>query len=278
MLEREQMIRLISLDLDGTLLDPSGAVTPAAKAAIAKARAAGIRVVLNTGRPIPEAFWFAQKAGCDDLLCALGGAALADREAGRIIRRWDIGQDSGRRVLELCLNREIELMIFAGDQILVDPFSKRSLEKTYPFPVFHRHAIVTEDPLAYLEEHKLPLTKLHGDQNPGRYPLGELAALPGIELTASNDHDFELVAAGVNKGRALALLSMMYGIPLCDCAAVGDSDNDLAMLRVVGTPIAMGNASRSVQDAACRVVPSNEEEGVSQAILSCLDSTFSLHT
>lgn len=272
------MIRLISLDLDGTVLDPSGAVTPATKAAIAKARSAGVRVVLNTGRPIPEAFWFAEQTGCDSLVCALGGAVLADSAANRVIRRWDIAQDSGRRALELCLKKEIELMIFAGDQILVDPFSKQSLVKTYPFSAFHDHAIVTEDPLSYLEEHKLPLTKIHGDRNPSRYPLQELAALPGIQLTASNDHDFELVAAGVDKGRALALLAMMYGIPLCQCAAVGDSDNDLAMLRVVGAPIAMGNASRTVQDAACRVVPSNEEEGVSQAILSCLDVASSLCT
>lgn len=195
------MIRLISLDLDGTLLDPSGAVTPAAKAAIAAARSAGVRVVLNTGRPIPEAFWFAREAGCDSLVCALGGGALADSATGQIIRRWDIPEPSGRQALELCLNRDIELMIFAGDQILMDPFSK-----------------------------------------------------------------------GVDKGRALALLSMMYGIPLCDCAGVGDSDNDLAMLQAVGTPIAMGNAAPAVKAAACRIAPSNAEDGVAQAILSCLEN------
>ena len=49
------MIRLIALDLDGTLLDPAGRITQASKDAIARARAAGVRVVLNTGRPIQEA-------------------------------------------------------------------------------------------------------------------------------------------------------------------------------------------------------------------------------
>ena len=48
------MIKLISLDLDGTLLDPAGQITPAAKEAIARAKAAGIRVVINTGRPAQE--------------------------------------------------------------------------------------------------------------------------------------------------------------------------------------------------------------------------------
>ena len=77
------MIGLISLDLDGTLLDPRGQITPAAKQAIVRARRAGVRVVLNTGRPIPEAIWFSREAGCDALLSCLGGAALAGVRAGR---------------------------------------------------------------------------------------------------------------------------------------------------------------------------------------------------
>ena len=81
------MIKLIALDLDGTLLDPSGRITPGAKEAIARARAAGVRVVLNTGRPIPEAIWFAREAGCDNLISCLGGAALVDGSTGTVFRR-----------------------------------------------------------------------------------------------------------------------------------------------------------------------------------------------
>lgn len=264
------MIKLIALDLDGTLLDPAGKVTEGTKTAIARARAAGVRVVLDTGRPIPEAVWFAKEAGCDDLISCLGGAALVNGGTGEVLRRHDIPETSGRRVLELCLGREIELMIFAGNEILVDPWSKESLLRTYPYPAFHDAAIVTDNPIAYMARHGLPLTKVHGDWAPGRYPLEELAALPGVVLTASNDHDFELVADGVDKGRMLALLAALYGVPIRDCAAVGDSDNDLAMLRAVGTPIAMGNASQAVKDTAVRVVPSNGEDGAAKAILDCL--------
>ena len=155
--------------------------------------------------------------------------------------------------------------------ILLDPFSRRSLRRTYPFSVFHRHAVDVSDPLAHLAERGLPLTKLHGDQKPGGYPLEELAALPGVSLTASNDHDFELVPAGVNKGRTLALLALMWGIPLERCAAVGDSANDLEMLHAVGRPIAMGNAAPQVQAAAACIVADNSHDGAAQAILSCLE-------
>lgn len=264
------MIKLISLDLDGTLLDPSGKITGGAKEAIARARAAGVRVVLNTGRPIPEALWFAREAGCDALNGCLGGAALVDLDGGQVLERRDIPEPAGRRALELCLGREIELMIFAGDEILVDPFSQKSLLRTYPYPVFHNSAAVTEDPIAYMDARGLPLTKIHGDWNRENYPLKELAALEGVALTSSNDHDFEVTAAGADKGLSLTWLAERYGCSLEECAAVGDSDNDLAMLRAAGLPIAMGNASPAVRDAAAFVAPPNAGDGVAWAILRCL--------
>jgi len=264
------MVKLIALDLDGTLLDPSGRITAASKQAIRTAREAGIRVVLATGRPAPEAQWFVREAGCDDLMVCLGGAALVDAGTGEYLFRRDIPEPSGREALELCLGREIELMIFAGAEILADPFSKASLLRTYPYPAFHDAAVTVEDPLAYLAEHCLPLTKIHGDWNRDAYPLEELAALPGVELTSSNDHDFEVVSQGVDKGRALGLLAERYGLTLADCAAVGDSDNDLKMLRAAGTPIAMGNATQAAKEAAVRTAPPNSEEGAAAAILSCL--------
>ena len=264
------MIKLIALDLDGTLLDKWGNVTPGAVEAIAQARAAGVRVVINTGRPIPEALWFTQKLGCDALSGCLGGAALADLDRGRALERQDVPEPAGRRALELCLGREIELMIFAGDEILVDPFSKQSLLRNYPYPAFHDHAVVAEDPVAYMDRHGLPLTKLHGDWNRAGYPLAQLAALGGVALTSSNDHDFELTAAGVDKGRSLALLARHYGVPLDQCAAVGDSENDLAMFRAAGLPIAMGSAAPGIQAAAARVAPPCTQGGAAWAVRSCL--------
>lgn len=264
------MIKLISLDLDGTLLDPKGQVTSGAKAAISKARAAGIRVVINTGRPAPEAFWFVRESGCDSLVSALGGALLADSATGQSIRRWDIPEALSRPILELCLGRELELMIFAGERIVVDPFSKAALERDYPFPVFHENAEIAEDPVAYLAEQGLPLTKVYGWGDPAVFPLKELSALEGLSLTSTCVHDFEVVGQGVDKGRSLAVLAALYGISLEECAAVGDSGNDMGVLKVVGTPIAMGNAAQPVKDIAARIAPTNAEEGAAWAILSCL--------
>ena len=80
----------------------------------------------------------------------------------------------------------------------------------------------------------------------------------------------QVVGAGVDKGRTLALIADMYGIPLEQCAAVGDSDNDLAALQAAGLAIAMGNSPQNVKKAAIRIAPPNSEDGAAWAILSCL--------
>ena len=263
------MIKLISLDLDGTLLGPDGDLTPGSAGAIARARAAGVRVVLNTGRPMTEAGYFARKAGCDSLVSCLGGALLGDARTGEELRRWDIPRPWGFRALELCLGRGLEITIFSGSQVVLDPFSRESLLRTYPYPAFHREALVVEDPLAYMRERDMPVTKIHGDWGP--CPRAELEQLDQVELTTSNDHDFELVPRGVSKATALARIALMYGVPLEQCAAVGDSENDLPMLKAAGLPIAMGNAPEPVRAAARQVAPPNDRGGVVQAILSCLE-------
>lgn len=264
------MIRLIALDLDGTLLDPAGQVTQATRDAVAAARNAGVRVVLSTGRAVPEAVRYIREAGCDKLAVCLSGGVLADGETGYHIRRWDIPPASALPALELCLGRNIQLMVFAGEEILLDPYSRGRLLQSFPSPAFHESAIVTENPADYLRRHGLPLTKLYGYGNPAAHPLEELAALPGVNLTATSDLEFELVADGVHKGRALALLAMLYGVPLAQCAAVGDSPNDLGMLQAVGLPIAMGNAPDQVKAAARYVTGHNGQDGAAQAILHCL--------
>lgn len=266
------MIKLISLDLDGTLLDPDGKITAASKAAIAKARAAGLRVVINTGRPIQEGVFFAREAGCDLLAAGAGGGLVADGETGQILCQRAIPEPSARRAVELCLSWDAQLLIFAGREILVDAAYKKYMETWYPFPAFHEAVTVTEDFWGFMEEHRLPLVKIHGDKGPGRCPAEELAALPDVALTTSNPRDFELTAAGADKGTALAEIAARYAVPLAQCAAVGDSENDLSVLQAVGMPIVMDNVPQNVKDAAALIAPSNGEEGAAWAILRCLDA------
>lgn len=86
------MIRMIALDVDGTLLTSNGTLTEGTVRAIRAAREQGVRVVLSTGRSAPEAVWLTRMAGCDNRAVCLGGAAIADMADGRHLRRWGISR------------------------------------------------------------------------------------------------------------------------------------------------------------------------------------------
>lgn len=269
------MIRLIALDLDGTLLGPQGQIYEQSVAAIAKARAAGVRVVIATGRSIQEAAAYGRLAGCDALGVALGGAALVDGETGQCLRRWDLPRDSALAALDFCRANGLETMVFAGEEILTDPGSLRAMEtRGFPSVCFYDVARPVSDPGAWAVEHDLPLTKIHGEWLEGELPLEGLRELPGTTLTTSKPRDFELVPQGVDKGRTLALLALMYGIPLCETAALGDSGNDLEMLACVGLPMAMGNACPQAKELARFITGGHDEpDSVARAIAAAMEGT-----
>lgn len=263
------MIRMIALDVDGTLLTSEGTLTEGTVRAIGAARAKGVRVVLSTGRSAPEAVWLTGLAGCDDRAVCLGGAAIANMADGRHLRRWDIPGEPAARVLELIRGKGLASMIFAGEANLLDPYSSGYFRANYPYPAYLDTTVVAEDPAGWLARHGQPLTKIHAEGDPAVFPplLEVLGRMPGLTLTSSGADNFEVVAAGVDKGKALCLLAREWGIAPAEIAAVGDSDNDLAMLRAVGCPVAMGNASREVKEAAAFVTASNDQEGAAKAIL-----------
>lgn len=262
------MVRLIALDVDGTLLTSRGTVSPETVRAIRAARERGVRVVLSTGRSAPEAVWLTRLAGCDSRAVVLGGAAVADMADGRHIRRWDIAGETAERVLELLRGRRLACMVFAGEVNLLDSYSSAVFHANYPYPAYLDTTVVADDLAGWLRVHGQPLTKIHAEGAPETFPplLERLGELPGLALTSSGADNFEVVAVGVDKGKALCLLAEEWGIAPAEIAAIGDSDNDLAMLRAVGCPVAMGNACGEVKEAASMVTASNDGDGVAKAI------------
>ena len=262
------MIRMIALDVDGTLLTSRGELTKETVRAIRAAREKGVKVVLSTGRSVPEAVWLTGQAGCDDRAVCLGGAAIADMADGRHLRRWDIPNGLAASVLEVLRGQPLACMVFAGEVNLLDTYSARFYRETYPFPAYLDTVVETEDILSWLKANGQPLTKIHAEGAPELFPplLEKLRKLPGLTLTSSGRDNFEVLAAQVDKGRALRLLGEEWGISPEETAAVGDSDNDLAMLQSVGCPVAMGNAPDRVKAVCSLITDSNDEDGAARAI------------
>ena len=155
------MIRMIALDVDGTLLTSRGELTRRTVRAIRAAREKGVKVVLSTGRSVPEAVWLTRLAGCDGRAVCLGGAAVADMADGRHLRRWDIPDGLAASVLEILRDQPLACMVFAGGVNLLDTYSARFYRETYPFPAYLDTVVETEDISSWLKAHRQPLTKIH---------------------------------------------------------------------------------------------------------------------
>ena len=262
------MIRMIALDVDGTLLSSRGELTGETVRAIRAAREKGVKVVLSTGRSVQEAVWLTGLAGCDDRAVCLGGAAVADMAGGRHLHRWDIPDGPAAAVLDVLRGKPLACMVFAGEVNLLDRPSARYYRETYPLPVYLDTVVEVEDVSAWRKEHRRPLTKIHAEGAPELFPalLEKLRELPGLTLTSSGRENFEVLAAGADKGRALCLLGEEWGIAPGEIAAIGDSGNDLAMLRAVGCPVAMGNAADEVKAVCALVTDSCDRDGAAKAI------------
>lgn len=262
------MYRLIALDLDGTCLTSDITLAPSTIEAVRYARSKGVRVIVSTGRIVGEAAEFAQEMGCSSALISAGGAAISDVRNAQNVREWTIPWYIGAQVAAAVQNRPVTVMIYVGNKIYLNPYSDEILSSKPRSEGFHSNKIILDDIAACIRQHKFPVSKVFARGN-----LDELAGaleiinmLPHIHITRSAENNFEVMPKGANKGVALRELANSAGIRMEDIIAIGDSDNDMDMLKAVGMPVVMGNGDDAVKQFAKYITDTNDNDGVAKAI------------
>lgn len=271
--------RLIALDLDGTLLTSKQAISPRTGRALRAARERGVVTVVATGRAVPSARQWSKAIGGGPAI-SCNGAGLLDSAGGLMVVR---GLPQAPLVRLLTLSREAGLLAecYTESGIVLDrpwrqvesfwgwvrPSQSISEAAAAVFRVWWVNRIrVVPRLLQWAERPGRPaVLKLMLIGEPDK--LRQLAQrvtgeMPGLEVTSSGRENLEVTAAGVSKGKALQQLAAHLRIPREEIIAVGDSSNDLEMLRYAGLGVAMGNAIPEVRAAAARVTGSNDEDGV----------------
>ena len=271
------MIRLIAIDVDGTLLDSRGRVPPENAEAIADATARGVRVVIATGR----SFYFALPAVTvlpEPLLLIVHNGAITRARTGETLMRRMLSRDLARDVLGHTRGwREHAALLFdrpLEGQMVYDLLDwahpNRSRFKARNEAILQQVSVL-EDALA--EEDPIQLT-FNGEVERMRELVAALDAFPqaaelSISLTEYPLRDFSLVdvcRAETTKGTSLARLAASLGIARDDVLAVGDNHNDRDMLEWAGTGVVMGNAEEELKSSARHVTGTNDEAGLAQAI------------
>ncbi|MBB5782216.1 HAD family hydrolase [Nonomuraea jabiensis] len=261
-------VRLLCTDLDGVLLTSAGGLSRDTAKALAAARAAGLQVMVATGRPTRDALEWAREAGLRGLLACSNGAVIWDTCAGRVLFDHCFTAGQLKRVVAwaersvpggvLGLDTEHELVLQPGFADLVPG----CWPHTASADLLGRASRGNRAVKVLLAHPELSAPQLAGAF------AGE--AVTGLRATFSTAHFLEISPEHANKGEALRWAAAHRRIPLAATAAVGDMPNDLPMLRRAGLPAAVANAHPEVKAAARILLPSNDDDGVASLIRALL--------
>ncbi len=289
-------IRLVAIDIDGTLVDSRQQISAATVAAIAAARAAGIEIVIATGRRHNYALRLLHDLNlhADDVIISSTGTVLRTAD-GRLLSRTTLPTAAA---LELChqLDQHRDALVFTFDKIGESPLG---LHQPGSLLVENRAALnsiiqkwVAENgpdisEISPLEDglrgappiqamvcgHIAPMRAIESQLIAS--PLAAALSIHRTEYAARDLCIVDLLPAGCGKGPALDELARLRGLLPEQVAAIGDNFNDLDMLRYAGRPFVMANASPELLAEAAasgwQVTDSNDSDGVAHALVSLLE-------
>ena len=272
-----QDIQLIALDLDGTALTPNNDVSPATVDAVRRAKAAGIHVVVSTGRICGEAREFAIKLGADDLMVTAGGASLSRVSTGQCTMRMSMPWEAAVRAAAAVERIGLTVMVYEGETLLITPYDEMEFGKYKSNEGFLAVKRVVPSIAEYIANDHVSVDKIFArSSDPVMLQMvrAQISQIPGVRVMSSATDNIEVVMPAADKGTALGMLCRDLGTDLAHAVAMGDSENDLEMLRAVALPIAMGNANDAVKAICKQQTLTNAEDGVAAAIDRILAGDF----
>jgi Cof subfamily protein (haloacid dehalogenase superfamily) len=258
-------IRLLAIDLDGTLVNDRLEMDPRDVAAVKAAVAAGVTVVLATGRMFKSSLRYAEPLGLKGPIINYQGAVVREIASGEIWYRCELTVPMQQRVLEFAEPKDWHVNVYVDERV----YTARARPEA---DLYARIALVPYDVVGPLskwvrqDSTKMVLVDLDPADVPAR--IGELSAWMGdiARVTRSLDWFVEVVNPQVSKARALAMVADRLGVAQTEVCAIGDNLNDEDMVSWAGLGVAMGNAPQALKIVAKYVTGGIGEAGVSQVI------------
>jgi Cof subfamily protein (haloacid dehalogenase superfamily) len=263
-------IRLLVVDIDGTIAGESNDVNPAVKEAIRAAQAQGVQVAIATGRMFRSALRFHDAIDATLPLMAYQGALIKDAKTEEVYRHWPVSQASALQLLNYFeqpeLKQHLSIHFYIDDRLYVREMTPETelyavRSGIEPIAVGDLRQTLSTEPTKILAlSHNTDTIDQLLSALRQRYTPAELY------FTKSVATFFEAANPLVNKGMAVQYLTEQLNLQPEQVMTIGDNFNDVEMLAYAGIGVAMGNAPVEVQAIANWVAPSVEADGVAVAI------------
>lgn len=266
-------IKMIGLDLDGTLLTSTKELTAYTKEVLTKVINQGVTVLVATGRPITAIPEELRRFPGMRYAVTANGARILDLESQQVLYENLLPVEIAEKALRVILDYDAVQEFFVDGVSYTKGECLRNIYHYLDDLGMLQYMLKTrnpvEDVLKIMQEMARPVDKVHGvfrDLEERKEALARLQEIPGIVVTSAVGNSLEINREGTNKGVALVKLGESLGIQREEIMACGDGMNDFEMLREVGFGVAMENGHERVKEIADYVTVTNDEDGVVKAI------------
>lgn len=260
-------IKLVAIDIDGTLLNENNELTQRTIDAIQAATAKGVKVVLTTGRPLTGVTPYLKALGLagDDQYVITFNGALAQTVSGKVLTKETISYADYRDIE--ALSHDLDVKFHVEDEELI--YTAHQLIPKYS---------IAESFLVLMQIKYVPVADMAEKDYSKAMMIDEKEVIDRIEnavpaefhdrfyIVRSTPFFLEFMNKDASKGNALEALSEKLGIKQDEVMSLGDQGNDMTMIKWAGLGVAMGNAIDDIKAAANEITAPNSEDGVAQAI------------
>lgn len=263
------MIKLIAIDIDGTLLNDKHEVTDDVQQALHAAKQKGVKVVLCTGRPIGGVKQYLDALNLTedgDFVIAYNGALVQNAHTNEVVSELTLENKDLQTIYNI--SKELNTPMHYFDSANLYSPNRQISEYTV------LESYLTTVPLSYMPVDEAPediiIPKMMFIDKPETLDQ-TIANIPAemkenYMLVKSSPFFLEILNPNVSKGNAVKLLAETLGIKQEEVMAIGDNGNDVTMVQFAGCGVAMGNAIPELKEVANHITATNNENGVAKAI------------
>ena len=271
--------RLISIDVDGTLLDEKGDLPPENFSALWKAKRKGVHIILNTGKPASTLDGLIDILGIQDPAVTITGGLIVERDVQkhwRVVKGYPIPLSALKSLAQLFEGIPVTIFVLLVERNLIfsspnDPLTNQNLPALLIKTHFSPYEMVDHNPLTDPEVFSQPVygVKVYCvDENliDRLYKKMRQADIFGIQFHHSSFGTIDIHSMDTSKMIALHYIACQYNIPPSQVIALGDNETDLAVVQWAGYGAILANGPSIVRARAPHIVPGNEECGVAHVV------------
>ncbi|QMS85759.1 Cof-type HAD-IIB family hydrolase [Candidatus Xianfuyuplasma coldseepsis] len=268
------MTKMVVADMDGTLLRSDLSVSDKNKQAIEYLRNKGIHFTVATGRPDQLVKEYIELLSLNEPLIMYNGSVVGHPFQEKRLYEQSLAKEDVRRIVEYCEQENIIWMCYTKDKIISKPNFRVDffLERNQKLPENGRSIFedIRDIDTIVNDYHVQKILLIEHNQDVYKKTKTLLEQYDQFTIATSQSGFLDINPIGVTKGEALKKLAEHYHIALEDVVVFGDQENDISMLQIAGTSIAMGNATAHAKDVADYVTSTNNEDGFAQWVFANL--------